>query len=110
MLKKLFKTILLKDIVDALAIGFKCCFTKTLTQKLKNIKRSEKFRKELIINKKKCIKCGICEGICPNKSVKLPPHSVPVFDFNKCCFCGLCQKACPKLAIEIHDENSDTKS
>ncbi len=89
-------------------IGLKCCFTKPVTRKITQIKRAGKFRDGFSINKNKCIRCGLCEGICPNKSVVLRGHEIPVFNFDKCCYCGLCQKVCPKLAIKIkHLKSSD---
>ena len=92
--------LLLKDIISALIVGIRCCFKKPVTRKLPNIKRVEKFRDGFTVDKRKCVKCGICRGVCPNGSVKLEGTGIPVFNFDKCCYCGLCQKACPKLAIK----------
>ena len=100
MIRKLIRMILLKDIAKSLFVGIRSCFKKPVTRKLSEIKRVGKFRDGFAINKNKCVRCGICEGICPNNAVKLKGHEIPVFDFNKCCYCGLCQKACPKLAIK----------
>ena len=101
MLKKFFKMIFLKDILQALFIGIRCLLKKTITQNLPDIKRSSNFRNGFVIDIRKCIKCGTCEHICPNKSVKLLNNDFPIFDLNKCCYCRLCQKSCPKSAIKI---------
>lgn len=100
MIKKVLKTILLKDIFDALFVGIRCCFKKPVTKKLSEIKKVNKFRKALEVDTQKCIRCGLCEGICPNKSIKLSPNKYPVFDEKRCCFCDLCRKACPRSAID----------
>ncbi len=100
MIKKLLNVIFLKDIFDALHVGLKCCFKKPVTKKLFQTKRSNNSRGILEVDTKKCIKCGLCEGICPNKSVKLIGNEYPIFDIKHCCYCDLCKKACPKFAIK----------
>ena len=59
-----------------------------------------------IIDKTKCIKCGVCVNACPlenkalnfeNKDKKNPP----VYDYKKCIRCFCCQEMCPQKAIYI---------
>lgn len=59
-----------------------------------------------IIDKSKCIKCGVCINICPvspkaldwNNGNKTKP---PVYDYRKCIRCYCCQEVCPHSAIKI---------
>ena len=109
MIKELFKLIILEDIFEALWIGFRNCFRKPVTRSLSTIKHSEKFRETITIDKGKCIKCGLCENTCPNKSIKLKPGKFPEFYKQKCCFCRLCAKICPRQAITTKDLYQENK-
>lgn len=107
MIKKFFKLIILEDIFKALWVGFRNCFRKPVTRSLTNINHSKKFRETVIIDKNKCIKCRLCENICPNKSIKLEQGKFPEFYKQKCCFCRLCTKICPKQAITVNDSTEE---
>lgn len=60
---------------------------------------------------KKCISCGLCAKICPNKAIRMVkapeglrdkyPKEYPEIDLGKCSFCGLCQDICPTEAIKL---------
>lgn len=56
-----------------------------------------------VIDKKKCIKCGVCVNHCPvpGKAVdfKNGKNQPPVYDYKKCIRCYCCQEMCPKGAI-----------
>lgn len=56
-----------------------------------------------VIDKKKCIKCGICVNHCPvpGKAIdfKNGKNQPPVYDYKKCIRCYCCQEMCPKGAI-----------
>lgn len=56
-----------------------------------------------VIDKEKCIKCGICVNHCPvvGKAVtfKNGKNNPPVYDYKKCIRCYCCQEMCPKGAI-----------
>jgi len=56
-----------------------------------------------VIDKKKCIKCGVCVQHCPvpGKAVnfKNGKKQPPVYDYKKCIRCYCCQEMCPKGAI-----------
>ena len=57
-------------------------------------------RKNIVIDPKKCISCGICVETCPLKIIKSDtPH--PKIDVERCVFCGHCVEACPVDAVEI---------
>ena len=53
-------------------------------------------------DKKKCIHCTACVGICPTKAFSVDRKKMTVtFDKSKCIACGLCVDVCPYHAIEI---------
>ncbi len=57
----------------------------------------------------KCLGCGRCAQICPNKAIEMVEvkqkdgtiKRLPKFDINKCCFCRLCEDVCPTKAIHL---------
>ena len=71
----------------------------------------EDYRGEHKFDIDKCLSCGICSKICPNRAIemiKAPisqkdsyPKSYPKIDIGKCCFCGLCQDICPSKALTL---------
>lgn len=62
-----------------------------------------RFSRRPVINKKKCIKCGICVNHCPvpGKAVQFKKGKAepPVYDYTKCIRCYCCQEMCPQSAI-----------
>lgn len=69
------------------------------------------YRGEHIFDIDKCISCGLCSKICPNKAIEMVeapeelkekyPKNYPKIDIGKCCFCALCQDICPTNAIQL---------
>jgi len=55
--------------------------------------------KPIIVDEKRCIKCGTCERKCPVKAIKLEPY--PVVDKKKCIRCFCCMEICPKNALSL---------
>lgn len=59
--------------------------------------------KRPVIDKKLCIKCGVCVEHCPvpGKAVnfKNGKKEPPVYDYKKCIRCYCCQEMCPRHAI-----------
>jgi len=59
----------------------------------------------------KCISCGLCARICPNKAIEMVEvpkkyknkykKTYPRIDLGKCCFCGLCRDVCPTGALRM---------
>lgn len=50
-----------------------------------------------VINENKCVKCGLCEKVCPYFAIKID-EKVNV-NTEKCFGCGLCESKCPVKAI-----------
>ncbi len=58
-------------------------------------------------NMDKCVSCGLCAKICPNKAIEMVEvagKKYPKIDLSKCCFCGLCQDICPVKALKLTQE------
>ena len=63
--------------------------------------------KNFICDVKKCVKCGLCEKICPVKNIKRPEGS-PEWQHN-CVECLGCLHVCPKQAIDVGDVTKGRK-
>ncbi|HOO37295.1 MAG TPA: 4Fe-4S binding protein [Deltaproteobacteria bacterium] len=48
-----------------------------------------------------CIKCGLCENICPFDAITVSKDSSAVIDQSKCRSCGLCVSVCPTSVISF---------
>jgi len=63
------------------------------------------FSKKPVIDKEKCVKCGVCVDHCPVEgravTFKNGRENVPVYDYNKCIRCYCCQEICPQHAIAV---------
>lgn len=56
------------------------------------------------IDKKNCVRCGICSDACPvnGKALKIKaPGKYPEYDYMKCIRCYCCQEMCPHKAIKV---------
>lgn len=54
-----------------------------------------------MIDKKKCIGCGTCVGICPVGAISMDKDGKAVIDKNICIKCHACEMSCPVAAIKI---------
>lgn len=59
-----------------------------------------------VLNKDKCIGCGICEKSCPleKKAIKMvhrKRRTYPLYYYNRCIRCYCCQEMCPEGAISV---------
>lgn len=71
---------------------------------LKHLTLAQKQRTKLgtaIINKKLCVKCGLCVMECPRQIISKQAGENPVINADACIGCGACQSACPVGAIRI---------
>lgn len=56
-----------------------------------------------VINKEKCINCGICLGYCPVNSIYAEGKEI-LISYDYCKGCGICAYECPKQAIDMVPE------
>lgn len=60
-----------------------------------------KTKEKIIVDKDKCVKCGICAKHCPKQAITLSPY--PVIDEKKCIRCFCCIEVCPHHALHLED-------
>jgi Fe-S-cluster-containing hydrogenase component 2 len=53
------------------------------------------------IEKKKCIGCGECARLCPQKTIVMKNQKARIVEKN-CIRCWCCQEMCPKKAVKTH--------
>lgn len=59
---------------------------------------------EIIINKKLCKKCGICQEFCPKKIIEMDSQEGPTIkNPEECIQCRQCVFRCPDFAIELEE-------
>jgi pyruvate ferredoxin oxidoreductase delta subunit len=49
----------------------------------------------------RCMKCGLCELLCPESCIVEMERGFYKIDYNYCKGCGICSNECPKKAIEM---------
>lgn len=58
--------------------------------------------KDIIIDKEKCINCGLCPSLCITKALIMDKENHElIFEKNKCILCGFCENCCPVNAIRL---------
>ncbi|MBM3707776.1 MAG: hypothetical protein FJW61_01175 [Actinobacteria bacterium] len=58
--------------------------------------------KDIIIDKERCISCGVCPSLCITSALFLDKSSYElIFDKDKCILCGFCENSCPVNAIKL---------
>jgi ferredoxin len=74
----------------------------------------------LIVNKEKCVGCGICVKVCPKSAIQRLPLDgkvkittedlIPTIpDPIKCSYCGTCVYMCPFSAITLKKKGNEIK-
>lgn len=54
------------------------------------------------VDKKKCLRCGLCVTICPQDVLRRDDKKYPVITYlQDCQSCFLCEKYCPAQAITV---------
>lgn len=59
-----------------------------------------------VINKEKCVECGICLTYCPVNSIEFKDNKY-IVNYNFCKGCGICANECSKGAINMVDEGDE---
>lgn len=57
-----------------------------------------------VMNKEKCIECGICLTFCPVCSIEGTNEKKYYINYSYCKGCGICAKECPSEAIDMVSE------
>ncbi len=57
-----------------------------------------------VMNKEKCIECGICLTFCPVCSIEGTSDKKYSINYSHCKGCGICAKECPHKAIDMVSE------
>lgn len=57
-----------------------------------------------VMNKEKCIECGICFIFCPVNSITRDEYKKYHISLDFCKGCGICFEECPKKAIDMVQE------
>lgn len=76
----------------------------TLKYPYERLEFSERFRGRIVLDRARCVGCGLCSRVCPTAAVEMVgvegrEKPLPKIDFGRCCFCGLCVDSCPRLAL-----------
>ena len=59
--------------------------------------------REILIDEKSCVDCGLCTGVCPTQSLILNPQTYELeFIRSRCIVCEQCIPTCPVQAISIN--------
>jgi uncharacterized protein (DUF362 family)/Pyruvate/2-oxoacid:ferredoxin oxidoreductase delta subunit len=53
-----------------------------------------------VIDPESCVRCGICEGHCPQRAISSASPRLTI-DYRRCIRCFCCQEFCPQGAISV---------
>jgi formate hydrogenlyase subunit 6/NADH:ubiquinone oxidoreductase subunit I len=82
-------------------------FRKPATVKYPKQRRElpENFRGKPVVDKERCISCGLCVKVCPDGAVTLDEKTKkPRIWMGLCMMCGRCAEVCPRIAITMSKE------
>ena len=82
-------------------------FRKPATVKYPKQRRAlpENFRGKPVIDKEKCISCGLCAKVCPDGAITLDEKTKkPRIWMGLCMMCGRCAELCPRKVFTMSKE------
>ena len=59
-----------------------------------------------VMNKEKCVECGICLTYCPDNSIEFKSDKY-IINYDFCKVCGISSNECPKTAIDMIEEGDE---
>lgn len=60
-----------------------------------------------VVDKSKCVKCGLCWIYCPDMSIMETEDGYLVADLTYCKGCGICARECPVGCISMVGEEEE---
>lgn len=60
-------------------------------------------RKTAEVDRRVCVACGICVGVCPRAAVTVWRGCHAAVDSIRCVGCGLCARQCPAGCITLKE-------
>jgi pyruvate formate lyase activating enzyme len=61
---------------------------------------SQKTKKQMLFDSDKCVLCGTCVKMCPQKAITIENNKLTT-NFDKCNYCGQCEVYCTKGARQV---------
>ncbi|MCD7740562.1 MAG: NADH-quinone oxidoreductase subunit I [Candidatus Gastranaerophilales bacterium] len=95
----------IKDLFKGLYTVLKNAFKPDVTLLYPEHKKilNENFRGKIKYIKENCIKCKLCQKVCPSKGT-ITIDKEFIIDYSQCIFCANCVEYCPKGALQITKE------
>ena len=59
-----------------------------------------------VVDRGKCIKCGICQNFCP-EGIMGVVKKIPEIDYDYCKGCSICANECPVKCIKMERVEDD---
>lgn len=95
----------INELLKGLCVVLKNAFKHTVTLEYPETKKelNNDFRGKIKYIKENCIKCGICQKVCPSKGTITIDETFNL-DYSQCIFCGNCVENCSKKALVFTKE------
>ena len=70
------------------------------------MKGNKSWRKRVlpVINKQKCVLCGLCVDTCPEGVLALQADELVIANPQNCTYCATCEETCPEGAVRCEFE------